>query len=506
MELLTHRYAEQIAGELSCYDRILIQGTLPGFCYAAGMTAYLKTHGIRIFDYPRWAEPLRNELRQNAERLATEHGLEIEFVRKSKTFRKEARVKEILAGRGEHPGLVCILSAMEACPSYTPWHDKQTGQTYLKATEGKCLHYYFYFIEARLGLCHVRVPTWGPFRLQVSLNGHSWLASELNRRGISYTKLENAFTQIADYKAAQSLADGLAVQQLHRCLDQFALTYCPIIRQLGTSYHWSIEQAEYSTDIIFLRQRDLQALYEPLTRTAVLAVKASDVATFLGKKLHGNYQDEVGNRFDTRIQGTRIKHTIGPVSIKMYDKFGLILRIETTVNDVNFFEHYREVEHRDGTRTKQYAAMKKSIYSLAPLRSTAAAANRRYLEFLSALEDPSAGAKKLHTISQPVKENGRTYRGFNLFDAADQHLLEAVARGEYAIGGFQNSDLRARLSTKTSGQVSRLLKRLRTHGLIKKVARKYKYYLTHFGREVIGAGLPLKEMYLIPTLATSLAK
>ena len=58
----------------------------------------------------------------------------------------------------------------------------------------------------------------------------------------------------------------------------------------------------------------------------------------------------MGNRFNIRIEGTRIKHTMGPVSLKLYDKFGLILRIETTVNDLTFFKHYREVEHRDGTR------------------------------------------------------------------------------------------------------------------------------------------------------------
>jgi hypothetical protein len=54
-----------------------------------------------------------------------------------------------------------------------------------------------------------------------------------------------------------------------------------------------------------------------------------------------------------------IKHTIGPVSLKMYDKHGFILRIETTVNDVSFFKHYRQVEHNDGTTRTQWASMKK---------------------------------------------------------------------------------------------------------------------------------------------------
>jgi hypothetical protein len=82
--------------------------------------------------------------------------------------------------------------------------------------------------------------------------------------------------------------------------------------RLGVSYHWSLDQAEYATDIVFRRQADLQALYDSLTRTAIHAVKPEHVATFLGKKLHGNYQDELGNRFDLRIQGTRIKTDHGP--------------------------------------------------------------------------------------------------------------------------------------------------------------------------------------------------
>ena len=93
---------------------------------------------VRIFDYPRFAEPFRDQLRENAERLAAESGIEIEFLRK-RNVRKEDRVKEALARRGEHPGLVCILSAMEPCSTYKPWHDKQTGRTFLKPDDGKCL-------------------------------------------------------------------------------------------------------------------------------------------------------------------------------------------------------------------------------------------------------------------------------------------------------------------------------------------------------------------------------
>ena len=171
-ELLTERHAAQIEGVLGCWDRMLIFGTLPGVCFAGGMTSYLFERKIRIFDYPRFAEPFRNRIRENAEQTAAEAGIEIEFIRKRNT-RKEDRVKDIPAKRGEHPGLVCIFSAMEPCSTYKPWHNKQTGKTYLIPDDGRCLHFYFYFVDEELGLCHVRVPTWLPCRLQICWNGHN---------------------------------------------------------------------------------------------------------------------------------------------------------------------------------------------------------------------------------------------------------------------------------------------------------------------------------------------
>jgi len=156
--LLTERHAQQIAGVLSCYDRMIVQGTLPIFCYAEGMTAYLSKRGIRIFDFTQFAKPLTDAIKANAEGLAAASGLEIDYVRK-KNFRKEDKVKAVLKERGTHPGLVWIFSALEPCTTYQPWHDKKSGRTYLRYDDGKCLHYYFYFIDEELGLCYVRVPT-----------------------------------------------------------------------------------------------------------------------------------------------------------------------------------------------------------------------------------------------------------------------------------------------------------------------------------------------------------
>jgi hypothetical protein len=498
MASLVERYDGKIRGVLSCFDRVVITGTLPDICHAQAMERHLRVREIRLFDYPRWAEPLREEIRINAERLAREAGLEIDFIRR-KNFRKEERVKAILAERGSQPGLVHVFSAMEPCLSFRPWHEKKTGKTSLRPREAKCLHYYFYFVDPELGLCYLRVPTWAPFRLQFYFNGHNRLACQLRAAGIGFEMADNAFVAIEDFDRAQELARDAGVEALHRLLDRLARLYCPVVTRFANRYHWSLMQVEYATDLVWKRREDLAPVYDALVRDAVHAVRAEQVASFLGRKVHPLYTGEVGTDFHTRIEGTRIKHHMGKASIKMYDKLGRVLRIETTVNDVSFFQHHRRVEHRDGTWTMKVAPVKKTIYSLPALAELLEAANRRYLEFLASLDDPTAGMRELDRLGRRVHDGRRTHRGFNLFDGDDLKLFEILLRGEYLIRGFQNRHLQQALD-RTSGQVSRILKRLRTHGVVKKARGTYRYYLTKLGRGLLALALKLRRFYVVPQL------
>ena len=499
-QTLAERFQENLNGVIHCYDRIIISGNVQAWCYAKGMTNYLYKQNIRIFDYAKFAEPLRERIRVNAEGLAKEAGVEIEFVRK-KEFRKEARIQAMLKERGEAPGLVHIFSAMEGCNSYKPWHDKQTGKTFLQADSGKCLHYYFYFVDEELGLCYLRVPTWSPFRLQFYFNGHNWLAAQLKANGIEFEILDNAFADIADFEKANELAKKLDIERLSQRLNALANLYCPVVAEHNMSYYWSIMQAEYATDLVFKDQDTLQAFYPHLLETLTHAVKPADIATFLGRKLNGNYQGEIGNRFNKRWLGTRIKHQMGPASIKMYDKFGLILRIETTVNNVTFFKQYRQVDKRDGTSVTKWAPMKKTIFSLPPLQEVLHAAIQRYLKFISSIATPEVGVEKLHYLAETKTENNHRNKGFNLFSEEDTCLFRTLLQGEFAISDFTNKQLRQDLAARSASQVSRLIARLRVHGMIKKVAKCYKYYLTDLGRQWASMTLKLREMVIIPDLA-----
>jgi len=208
MESFIKKYNPLISFNLSCYDRLIITGNLPEISYAQGMTKYLNSKDIRIFDYAKFAECQREILRKQIDSIVLESGVEVQYL-KSRGIRKESLVSDILKKRGYYLGIVCILSTLECCNTYKPWHDKQSGKTFLKPDVSKCIHYYIYFIDEILGLGYIRIPTWCPFRLQIYFNGHHFLAHKLKTHEIAYTMIDNAFDSISDPVKAQELSDNL---------------------------------------------------------------------------------------------------------------------------------------------------------------------------------------------------------------------------------------------------------------------------------------------------------
>jgi hypothetical protein len=390
---------------------------------------------------------------------------------------------------------------MEACPTYVPWHDKRTGQTYLKATQGKCLHDYFSVIDDELGLCCLRVPTWAPFSLQVYGKGHSALARARTREGIEHLPQDNAFLRIADGARAQELANAFSPDRLHRRLDHYAQQFCPVLDVLGQVYHGSLRQVEHSTDLMFRSEEMRGPLYDAISRQAVRAANAERFSGFLGKKVTPQLAQEMGSRLSTRIEGRCIKHYRGVASVKVYDKFSRALRVETTVNDVSFFKPPRKGERANREPTRELAPLKKTIDRLIDLREVLLGCNQRYRAFLSSLDDPSAGERDLQRLSPPRIGAAPSVKGLNFFAADEQTLLRTLQRGEFNIHGGRRADWFKYLCITTSA-MSRQLKRLRDLGIIKKVGHTYRYYLTRLGRSAIAAACSLTRFSIIPAMAS----
>jgi hypothetical protein len=148
----------------------------------------------------------------------------------------------------------------------------------------------------------------------------------------------------------------------------------------------------------------------------------------------------------------------------------------------------------------KHASLKKNIYSLTLLSLLFKASNKRYLEFISAFDNKEVGRKRLDEVTKSKRQNNRNYKGFNLFSKEDLTLLLTVLRGEFNIFGFRNKDIRMKIPELNTGKVSRLIKRLKVFGLIKKAGKTYKYYLTNLGKKLVITAEKLKETVLIPAL------
>jgi len=187
-------------------------------------------------------------------------------------------------------------------------------------------------------------------------------------------------------------------------------------------------------------------LYDNIIKTAMHTVTPDNIANFLGKRFSVLFEGESGSRLGRRILGTRIKHQMGEISVKIYDKFGKILRIEITSNDVSQLKVFRDVQKRDGSIVQEIAPVKKSIYSMFVLIGIFKNACNRYLEFISSFDDPTDGLKKLDKVTETVTENDKKYKGFNFFSKEDERILLAVADGKFTLKGVTNKALRGRFS------------------------------------------------------------
>jgi hypothetical protein len=480
---------------LGCFDRVVLTGTISQIAHPAAMQAQLYKQRVRNFDIAKHARPLTDLIHKNARELAKKNAVQIQFIR-GRQHRKEDLVEAVLARRGRHPGLVHIIETQEKSVTYKACkHDN--GKSALRFAHTQCAVYYFYLIDEDYGLMHVRVPTWLPCTMQVYFNMHNHLAGRLRRENIAFETSDNCFTHIKRWERAQKLAGRFDVDKLQRALDTLAQTYCPVVKHYSQGVYWSIKQIEYALDIAFKSPGQLAAIYEETSRQAVLAVKAPDIARFWERKII----NEATSNHKTLVQATRIKHTIGKQTLKMYDKRGRVLRIEATSNDISFFKHYRKVVGRDKREHYKNAALRKTIHSLGDLGSLMRAVCERYLGFIGQLESNAEGAGELDKVSEPVRDGqNRSLRGFNVFLKEDRRVLEAIVAGEHQIHGMANKTLRTRLGDKSSAQVARILRRLRKHGLVKKVRGSYRYYMTKRGGRLLVAAIKLRRQVIIPAL------
>jgi hypothetical protein len=466
MQEFIKRHQKKITGVLSCFDRVVIHGHLP-FNYPDRMWMFLNQKGVLGKKFTDFVTEQSSRLKEHAKRMAERAGRPYEHLLKKVEKDKLARM--IAERDGITQGLICVLTAVEKGHTFAWRYNKPRPK--LITDRRPCLFVYYYFMDRDFGLMHVRIQTWFPMQIQVYVNGHEWLARKLDRNGIAYHKIDNAFTWIADCERAQRFADRFVNLNWVRLLNALAKRVNPLIQDLlvGWSYYWVADEAEFATDVMFKNPASLESLYPKLLRHSTLCFGAEDVMTFLGKKLHGCFLGEVINDCKRRKPGARVKHWVSVNCIKMYDKHRCVLRIETVINYPYQFKIWRKGE-RKGKEVMGWFSLTKCISYLYRYAQICHQANARYLQALSAVEDPTESYQLLDSLCSSRRVNDRSMRGFNPLARTDVTLFAAVMRGEHALHGFRNAHLQAVLfpqpttdpveKRRRSAKVTRLLQRL----------------------------------------------
>jgi hypothetical protein len=512
VEPFLSKHARSVIGTLCGFDRLVFRGTLRFLAHRAGMMSYLWAVRVLLKDFAGHAEEMTRRMREASEALARRTGRPVRYLTSSASD-KEAIAREIARTDGIEEGLICILTAVEPCQSFELVRDRASKRLRLEPRQRKCLFLYHYQIHPVFGFMHARIQTWFPFAIQLCLNGREWLARSMDRAGLSYLQRDNCFTWLEHPERAQRLMDRQVKAAWPRLLDAIARQLNPLhdamFRAWPIQYYWSTHQSEWATDIMFRDARSLTRLYPRLLHHGLTTFFSPDVMRFLGRnippsgRLPARLKAEVATDMKTRPEGVRIKHRLGRNAIKMYNKQGSVLRVETTVNDARGFRTFRAAEGEPKT-DKAWYPMRKGIADLHRRATVSGAANDRYLQALASVEDATPLGELTTKLARPIKRDGRRVRALNPHAPGDARLLEAISRGEFALNGFRNRDIRSLLfaddkaskpeQRRHAAAVSRQLALLRAHGLINRVRGTHRYHLSAKGRIVVTALISIRNI------------
>jgi hypothetical protein len=494
------RYRALVTGVLSGFDRLVFRGSLLPLVRDGGMFFFLERAGIRLLDFKSYVLSTSERVKATAFAQASRLGRPVRYLESSATD-KEQFVRRLLA---EHPvdrGLICVLTAVEPCMSFEYHRSPNRNERGLKRRPRKCLHLYKYFLHPQFGFMSARLQTWFPFQVQICLNGREWLAQQLRRRSRSdFKRADNCFTWLGNPEFAQRLMDEQLTTDWPQALDAIARAVNPlhetIFKSSPMQYYWSAYQTEWATDLMFKNPRTLAELYPPLVRHAMEHFKSPDVMRFLGRKAHGGFTGEIVTSFKNRPEGVRVKHWVRGNSIKMYDKAGSVLRVETTIARTSDFKVLRPLHDRPQGKLA-WRPLRKGVADLHRRSQISQRSNKAYLDALAAVDDSTPCAKLFDAVASPVSYHQRRVRALRLADPDDLALLQAVSRGEFATAGFRNRDIRSLMhpsasphspdARRLSATTSRHLRILRAHGLVTKIHKTHRYRLTPKGQLLAAA-------------------
>jgi hypothetical protein len=501
------KHAKDVIGVLSGFDRLLFRGTIRMLSAPQGMTSYLWHQRVLLTDFAKHVHAVSTGLKDAIKGAVEQTGRPVVHLA-SGSERKEVIARQIAARDEVKAGPVCLLTAVEPCSSFDVVPNRATKKLEVRRGFRKCLFLYRYEIHPVLGFMHARIQSWFPFSVQIWINGREWLARQMDQAGLRYLRRDNCFVWLESPERTQWLMDKQLRVSWPKLLTSVLDGLNPIRRtmfgklnEIRLPYYWSVAQSEWATDVLFRSPKALGDLYPRLVRHAITSFGSPDVMRFLGQKMttkgciHPSFKGEVITNLKHRPEGVCVKHRVNRNGIKVYDKQGSVLRIETTIHQPYDFKVYRKAEG-DPRSKLAWRPLRHGIADLHRRCKLSQAANQRYGAALNAISDATSLGQLTRRVCQPTALGGRRVRGLRPWAPDDLVLLSAVASGAFLVSGLRNRDLVAQLhpnvadpevQRRRAARASRLLRLLRAHGIIRKVPSTHRYMLTPHGRRVVTA-------------------
>lgn len=508
MKSFIARHGQKINGVLECFDRVILRGHLPiagvgyflGWMHSRRITLNLRDPPKGWWNFKEAAPWFADKVKAHAQALAVQ--AERPYKHLPCHERMEENARAMAEQDGIADGLVCVYSTLETCRTFRVRFSDKGPE--LGPDLRVCLVLYFYHMDREFGLMHVKIQTWFPFTVQVYVNGHEWLARKLAQQGIAFEKVDNAFVRLADTQQATQCARGFWRKDWPKFLDALARRVNPLLSDWlpGQNYYWVIDQAEFSTDVLFADRAALTTLRPHLYEHAALCFSAEQVMTFLGRKYRETFAGDVRTHWHRREPGAAVKHWVKRNALKMYDKHGVVLRIETLIQNPKEFFVHRPRHKQDGTEEVGWFPMTKGVANLYRYAQVGQKANERYLEALAVVNNLGVGQRELDGRCAPVLYQGRRRRALQPLGRDDQALFQATLRGEHAVRGFRNGELAQQLfgpkpedpveRRRQCGRVSRRISLLRAHGLVAKFPRSRRYRVTDSGQRFMSTAIHVR--------------
>lgn len=504
MNLFVTKFQSIVKGVITGFDRIVFKGSMLPLMHPEGAMRFFRGQGVLNKDFKTWAMEQTSQVVDAAERCAREHcGEGIIPIYSSKT-RKEELAHDRQKRMGIESGLIGVWSATEPCWSYRSQYSAQAGHPLLRRDWMKCKHLYFYHDHPQYGFMNIRLQTWFPYHVQMCLNGREWLRRSLERESVGFVARGNKFVHIDDYGVAQRLLDRQLDTRWESLLDGFLGDVFPARQAIvgpRLSYYWTLWQSEWATDFIFPSRKDIAPIMDSLLRHAFMTGTGECVLRYMDRPLkrdgapRADNHDEVMSRLLEFGDGARVRHWVDQNSVKCYNELNN-LRVETTNNNPGMFRAPRHVQGQSPDEPKRLLPLRKGVADIALRAQVSGQVNDRFLDNLAAAQCETPVREILDQVVKPRAKDGKRVRALDP-TGKDRALLQAVGAPEFCVSGLCNKALREKLAgvsgyskmteKQLSAKLSRQLRLLRDHGLIRKLGRQKKYSLTQKGRELTAA-------------------